>query len=108
LSGLVDLIRTGLSFAHPGIYEGVIKDLRIGIGDVHSSQHEFYLGYAMSHSRITGNIDEFRAVQVFWPDSEGHLPNEVESDQSVSQMQPRLDREATQSEIEAFRRRWWK
>src|SRR5262245_46333327 len=69
LAAMVQLIKTGRSFAEPGVYEGVVQELPIVIREVHPSQHEFYLGYAMGHCRHMGMIGKLKANQVLWSDT---------------------------------------
>jgi hypothetical protein len=63
----------------------------VGIRLVHSTQHEFYLGFAMGYCSSQGRTGGLQAVQVFWPDKHGRLPFRPGCDERVWAAQPRLD-----------------
>jgi hypothetical protein len=100
-------IRNGKSFSRPG--ECTLRlhaERRIGIRNIHPSQHPLYLGYAMGYCRHIGRMGELEAVQAFWPDSSGKYPFEVGCDIDVYRLQPCLDIPLTPSEIRRFERLW--
>ncbi len=104
LAAMVHDIAGGKSFAAPGKHEGVLAEGSIATREVHPSQHEFWLGYAMGYCRERGRIGELRAIQVFWPDRAGRFPFDAGCDQEACSLQPRLDIPLTPSEIRELRR----
>lgn len=107
LSGMVRDIRTGRSYAQPGVYSVALSsDHRVGIRRVLPTQQPLYLGYAMGYCRYIGHLGDLEAVQVFWPDSGGRFPFEVGCDLGIYRLQPRLDIALTPSEIREFKRQW--
>jgi hypothetical protein len=107
-SQLVHEIRTGRSYAEPGVYAVSIggDEHRVGFRTVHPSQHELYLGFAMGYCRHIGRWGELQAVQAFWPDCNGKFPFEIGCDLAVYQLQPRLDTGLTKQELRRWRRQW--
>lgn len=95
---IVEDIRNGRTFIESSPFGGVLVSGNIATRQVHSSQHEFYLGYALEHCRHMG-LGELRVLQVFWPDTDGRFPFERASHEEVWQVQPRLDQQLTCSEI---------
>jgi len=73
LSGLVREIRTGKSYAEPGVYCVNLggDEQRVGFRRLHPTQHPLYLGIAMGFLRNVGRFGELEAMQVFWPDGAG-------------------------------------
>ncbi len=102
-AAMVEDIQSGKSFAEPGLYNGVLVGLPIATREVHRTQHEFYLGYAMGHCREHGRPGELQAVQAFWPDKSGLFPFDVACDSDVSCAQPRLDLPLTPSQMKERR-----
>jgi hypothetical protein len=107
-SQLVRDIRSGRSYAEPGVYTISIggDEYRVGFRRVHPTQHELHLGFAMGYCRYIGRIGELEAVQAFWPDAAGKFPFEVGCETEVYQLQPRLDIGLTPRELRRRRRRW--
>jgi hypothetical protein len=107
-SGLVHNIRSGQSYAEPGIYTVAIggDQHRVGFRRVHPTQHPVYLGYAMGFLTNIGRMGELEAAQAFWPDAAGKFPFEVGCDLAVYELQPRLDIGLTRREIRKWERRW--
>jgi hypothetical protein len=107
-SGLIRDIRTGRSFAEPGVQTVTLggDEHRVGFCRVHATQHALYLGFAMGYCRHIGRIGELEAVQAFWPDSSGKFPFDVGCDLAVYQLQPRLDLGLTPREVRRFQRQW--
>lgn len=107
-SKLVRNIRTGRSYAEPGVYtvSTGADDRTIGCRRVHPTQHALYLGFAMGYCRDTGRTGELEAIQVFWPDADRKFPFEVGCDWQVYQLQPRLDIGLTSQELRRWRRQW--
>ena len=91
VSSLIDRIREHESFEKTGVHPDLLGDLPLLIRPVHPSQLETYFGYAMGYYRLVGRPDALRAVQIFWPDRDGVLPNVVKCDPLVAAAQPRLD-----------------
>jgi hypothetical protein len=90
LSAVIKLIQSGKSFAIPGRYDDAMDDVPLGVGEVHSSQHERFLGFAMGYCRHQGDIGGLKAVQVFWPDRENRFPFEANCERGVAIEQPLL------------------
>ncbi len=108
ISGLVQEIRAGRSFAEPGVQVIRLGDdeHRVGFRRVHATQHELYLGFAMGFLTSIGRMGELDAMQVFWPDDRGKFPFDVGCDLEVYQFQPRLDIGLTPRELRQWRRQW--
>jgi Domain of unknown function (DUF4262) len=107
LSEMVREIYAGRSYGQPGIHTvAVAENPRVGVRQVHPTQHPLYLGFAMGYCRYLGRIGELEAIQVFWPDSGGKFPFEFGCDVDVYRCQPRLDIALTPREIREFERRW--
>src|SRR5688572_12220497 len=68
ISGLIHEIRSGRSFAEPGVESGSFDGVehRVGFRRVHPTQHPLYLGFAMGYCRYQGRTGELEAMQVFW------------------------------------------
>src|SRR5215207_6350514 len=47
LAAVIKLIHSGKSFAVPGRYDEAMDDVSLGVGAVHPSQQERFLGFAM-------------------------------------------------------------
>lgn len=92
-SELVRNIRTGRSYAEPGVYSVTLggDEHPVAFRHVHATQHPLYLGFAMGYCRHIGRMGELAAMQAFWPDSNGRFPFEVGCDWRVNELQPRLD-----------------
>jgi hypothetical protein len=107
-SQLVRDLKAGQSYASPGIYTVTLAghEHRVGFRQVHPTQHELYLGFAMGFMRNIGRLGELEAMQAFWPDRSGKFPFEIGCKQSVFELQPRLDLELTPREIRQFRQKW--
>jgi hypothetical protein len=107
-SQLIHEIRTGQSYAEPGVYTVKIGSdkHRVGLRRVHPTQHELYLGFAMGYCRHIGRMGQLEAMQVFWPDGSGKFPFEVGCALDVYQLQPRLDLGLTPQELRKWRRQW--
>jgi Domain of unknown function (DUF4262) len=90
LAAVIKLIEQGKSFAVPGGYDDAMDDVPLAVGEVHPSQHEVFLGYAMAYCRHRGDIGGLRAVQVFWPDREGKFPFDPDCEPGVAIEQPLL------------------
>jgi hypothetical protein len=107
-TGLIDHIRSGMSFSEPGIRTVVVggDEHRVGFRRVHPTQQELYLGFAMGFMTNIGRIGELEAVQAFWPDAAGKFPFEAGCDLPVYDLQPRLDIGLTPRELRAWQRRW--
>src|SRR5262245_37046550 len=57
LAVVVEDLRSGKMFSEPGEYRGVVEeDWPILVRQVHPSQHERYLGYAMAQCRLVGRV----------------------------------------------------
>jgi hypothetical protein len=108
LSGLVREVRTGKSYAEPGVYNVNLggHEHRVGVRRVHSTQHPLYLGFAMGFLRNVGRFGELQAMQVFWPDSAGKFPFEVGCELAVYELQPRLDLGLSPREVRQLQRQW--
>jgi hypothetical protein len=108
LSGLVREIRTGKSFAEPGLYSVNLggDEHRVGFRRVHPTQHPLYLGFAMGFLRNVGRLGELQAMQGFWPDSARKFPFEVGCELAVYERQPRLDLGLSPREVRRFQRQW--
>ena len=108
LSQLCRDITGGKSYAGPGIYTVTIGDdeHRVGFRRVHPTQHQLYLGFAMGFLTNIGRMGELEAVQAFWPDRTGKFPFEPGCNQSVHQLQPRLDIGLSPREVRQWERRW--
>ncbi|MFM8584455.1 MAG: DUF4262 domain-containing protein, partial [Planctomycetaceae bacterium] len=108
LTGLIAEIRNGQSYTESGVRTVRLGNAqhRVGFRRVHPTQHPLYLGFAMGFLSNKGRIGELNAMQVFWPDSQGHFPFDSDCDNAVSDLQPRLDIGLTPSELRAFERRW--
>jgi hypothetical protein len=98
----------GRRFAEPGIETVRIAEAehRVGLRQVHPTQHRVYLGFAMGFCRLIGRVGELEAMQVFWPDRNGKLPFEVGCELDVFVLQPRIDLALTPREIKQFKRTW--
>lgn len=94
---VVDRVREGMSCATPGIHHDLLGDLPVWVRPVHPSQVERYLGYAMGYYRLVGRPSDLRAVQLFWPDKVGRLPNDTQCEPEVAAAQPRLEIPAVDS-----------
>ena len=96
------------SYAESGVYTIRLngEEHRVGFRRVHPTQHEFYLGFAMSFLTNIGRMGELQAMQAFWPDSAGKFPFEVGCDESVYELQPRLDVALSPREVREWRRQW--
>jgi uncharacterized protein DUF4262 len=79
-----------------------LDQLSFAFRPVHPSQHELYVGYAMSHARR--HDTPLRVVQVLWPDKAGRFPTDGDCDLAVRTLQPPLQLAVTPSELRAFRR----
>ena len=101
-------IRAGRSYDKPGVYTVDMggDGHRVGFRQVHPTQHEIYLGFAMGFCRHIGRWGELEAMQVLWPDAAGKFPFEVGCDLEVCQLQPRLDIGLTPRELRKWRRQW--
>ena len=104
LTDAVDDIRSGQSYASPGIYEQLLA-VPIAVRVVHPSQHCVYFADTLEFYRQTGSEEGFAAIQLFWPDRDGTFPFEAACDPGVFAAQPRLDLALPPSELEAFLRR---
>lgn len=107
-SQLVRDIRAGQSFAEPGVYTVNIRGdgHQVGFREVHPTQHELYLGFAMGYCRHIGRWGELAAIQVFWPDSTGKFPFDVGCAVDVYQLQPRLDIGLMPQDLRKWRHHW--
>lgn len=103
LAAMADDIAKGKRFDEPGEFAGVLVEGNVAVRQIHPTQHEFYLGYAMAHCRLAGRIGDLKAMQVFWPDANGKFPFQRGCDDDVYHAQPRLDGELADSEIEERR-----
>lgn len=90
LAVMVDELRQGGSFKHGCTYGSILKNGQIAVRIVEPSHHSTYLGYAMGHCRQVAKAGGLQALQVFWPDANGHLPFESTCDAVISSGQPRL------------------
>jgi hypothetical protein len=91
VANLVNQLRLGRSYADKGVHTGLLDDLEVWVRPVHESQLGRYFGYAIGYYRHLGRSEDLRAVQVFWPDSSGRLPNDIRCDPLVASAQPRLE-----------------
>lgn len=100
--------KSGKSFEKPGIYSIEIggDQHQVGIRQVHRTQQQLYLGFAMGFLTNICRIGELRALQAFWPDQTGKFPFEAGCDAAVANLQPRLDISLTPREIKEWERRW--
>jgi hypothetical protein len=107
-SQLVRDIQAGQSYAAPAAYTVHIEGNghQFGFRQVHTTQHELYLGFAMGYCQHIGRWGELEAMQVFWPDSTGKFPFDVGCALDVYQLQPRLDIGLTPKELRKCRRQW--
>jgi hypothetical protein len=105
---LVRDIRAGRSYDEADVRTVSIggNEHWVGFRRVHPTQHELYLGFAMGYCRHIGRSGELEAMQVFWPDSTGKFPFDVDCDLDVYQLQPRLDIGLTPREVRQWRRQW--
>jgi hypothetical protein len=107
LEDIVGQIGRGTSFAEEATYPGIIAgEFPVGVRRVHLSQHPVYLGYAMGYCRYIGRAGQLSAVQIFWPDDNGKLPWDANSDAEIAARQPHLDVPLTQTERKEFERRF--
>jgi hypothetical protein len=107
LTDISGQIGRGVSFAAEATYPGILAgEFSIGIRSVHPSHHPVYLGYAMGYCRYIGRTDQLSAVQIFWPDDNGKLPWDANSDADIAARQPRLDIPLTETEGKEFERRF--
>ena len=108
ITALIREIRTGRSFAAPGVQTLNVggEEHRVGFRPVHPTQHSVFLGAAMGYCRHIGRIGELEAVQVFWPDSQGRFPFEAGCDLHVENLQPRLYVGLSPREVRRHERRW--
>lgn len=90
LRAIIKLIGEGTRFDAPGEYD-VLGVIRVATRPVDSTQHEFFLGYAMGYFREQGRPGGLQAVQVFWPDKDGRFPFMRGCKEQVWAAQPRLD-----------------
>ena len=107
-SQLVRDIKAGRSFSKPGVYAVNIggDTYQVGFRQVHPTQHELYLGFALGYCRHIGRWGELEAIQVFWPDGDGKFPFDVGCNVDVYALQPRLDIGLTPSELRRWQRQW--
>jgi hypothetical protein len=107
-SELVSNVRSGQSYAEPGIYTVAIGEgrHRVGFRRAHPTQHPVYLGYAMGFLTNIGRMGELEAMQAFWPDAAGKFPFEAGCELAVFELQPRLDIGLTPREMRKWERRW--
>ena len=94
LAAVIKLIQQGKSFAAPGRYDDALEDVPLAVREVHPSQHESFLGYAMAYCRHHGDIGGLKAVQVFWPDRDGKFPFDPDCDPGVATEQQLLYRDS--------------
>lgn len=108
LKGLFRDVRSGKSYAEPGIYTIELggDQHRVGFRNVHPTQHPLYLGFAMGFMRNIGRMGDLQVMQAFWPDRAGKFPFEVGCASDVAHLQPRLDISLTPREIREWERRW--
>ena len=105
---LIADIRGGRSYAEPGVHTitiGTDQHL-VGFGRVHPTQHELYLGFALSFGREIDRWGDLKAMQVFWPDSRGKFPFDPGCAWEVYELQPRLDLSLSPRELKKWRRQW--
>jgi hypothetical protein len=88
INGIADDIRTGRSFADPGLYEGAIEGFACKVRPAGEAHHTTYLGYAMWHRRHVGQIGTLRTVQCLWPDRNGIFPDERGCDPDAVRLHP--------------------
>lgn len=107
-SALIRDIDARKSYAEPGVYTVNVggDDHQVGFRQVHPTQHEIYLGFAMGFLTNAGRIGELEAMQAFWPDQSGKFPFDVGCDLGVFEAQPRLDLGLTPREVRRFKRQF--
>lgn len=75
---------------HPNVpIQGVFKDISAIAREVREDWYPSFLGTAGG----VYNSYDFPAMQVFWPDAQGHYPWEAEADSELFRLQPLLDQE---------------
>ena len=102
VSDMVEDFKHGTTYAHEGIYEGLLEGLPVAIRPVHPTQHLLYFGYALGHIRQSKSLEPLEAVQLLWPDKAHTFPFETSCDGAVCRLQPRLDLVLPLSEREEF------
>lgn len=67
-------------------FEGVLEDYRCRLEFIKPEKHRAYLPYARWFYRGDG----FKAMQLCWPDSQGHYPSDPAFEQRLRPLQPYL------------------
>ena len=106
LNVIVHETKQGRSFDKSVTYENVLESGNIAIRPVHVTQHPLFLGYAMAYCRRLGRPGSLKAMQVFWPDTNGKFPFDAGCELDVYHSQPRLDIGLTPSELAEWKREW--
>jgi hypothetical protein len=83
-------IKAGRSFREDGLYEEIIERFACALKPVKDDQFPTYLGYALWHNRVSGWVDPFSCMQLFWPDKRGLFPWQEGCDPGAAQLQPNL------------------
>lgn len=91
VGGLVLNVRDGRSYARPGRYSDLLDGMEVLVRPVHATQVVHWFGFAMGFYRLVQRPTDLTAIQLFWPDERGRLPDVTDCDPLVAAAQQRLE-----------------